>query len=211
MLSGHFQSTLCVGFCYNANWTLRRRDCINLRVLKAENVQNAFGHVKASKTSLSARINFWINPGFLMQSGALAIPSAEHWLLDELSKPRRLKEINWIPPPSSIFFLCPFKHWSTPWDGGTLMCEIDSSRGHWSLAVSCWDLRLNPPPDSQGREGADKAHSLGREGERRGRGRSRWVYWQQLHICGDLGDDFISNSWLSSNGYRGLREGQTQL
>lgn len=61
-------------------------------------MQNSFGDVKTGKTSLSARINIWINPGFLMQSGALAIPSAERRLLDELSKPQQLKEINWNPP-----------------------------------------------------------------------------------------------------------------
>jgi len=73
-------------------------------------IQNSFGDVKTGKTSLSARINIWINPGFLMQSGALAIPSAERRLLDELSKPQQLKEINWNPPrPSSIFFFYPFK------------------------------------------------------------------------------------------------------
>lgn len=77
-----------------------RTECINLRVSKAKNVQNSSGDVKTGKTSLSARINIWINPGFLMQSGALAIPSAECLLLDELSKPQRLKEINWNPPPS---------------------------------------------------------------------------------------------------------------
>lgn len=136
-----------------------------------------------------------------MQSGALAIPSAERRLLDELSKPQRLKEINWNPPPSSIFSLCPFKEWPTAWDGGTLMCEIDSSWGRWSLAVSFWDLRLNPPPDSQRREGEDKAFSLGTEGEGRGRGRGWWVHWQQLRICGDLSDDFISDGRLSSNGH----------
>lgn len=66
-------------------------------------MQNSFGDVKTGKTSLSARINIWINPGFLMQSGALAIPSAERRLLDELSKPQQLKEINWNPPPPPPF------------------------------------------------------------------------------------------------------------
>lgn len=42
-----------------------------------------------------------------MQSEALAIPSAEHRLLDELSKPQKLKEINWDPP--SIFLFSPFR------------------------------------------------------------------------------------------------------
>lgn len=146
-----------------------------------------------------------------MQSGALAIPSAECLLLDELSKPQRLKEINWNPPPSSIFSLCPFKEWPTAWDGGTLMCEIDSSWGCWSLAVSFWYLRLNPPLDSRRREGEDKAFSFGTEGEGRGRGRGRWVHWQQLRICGDLGDDFISNGWLSSKGSPTLRKKHSQL
>lgn len=33
-------------------------------------MQNSFGDVKTGKTSLSAWINIWINPGFLMQSEA---------------------------------------------------------------------------------------------------------------------------------------------
>lgn len=64
-----------------------------------KNGRRSSGDVKTGKTSLSARINIWINPGFLMQSGALAIPSVERRLLDELSKPPRPKEINWKPPP----------------------------------------------------------------------------------------------------------------
>lgn len=91
------------------------------------------------------------------------------------------------------------------------MCEIDSSWGHWSLAVSFWDLRLNPPPDSQRRESKDKAFSLGTEGEGRGRGRGRWVHWQQLRIGADLGDDFISNGRLSSNGCPRHRKKQPQF
>lgn len=38
------------------------------------------------------------------------------------------------------------------------------------MAVSFWDLRLNPPPDSRRREGEDKAFSLGTEGEGAGQG-----------------------------------------
>ena len=86
------------------------------------------------------------------------------------------------------------------------MCEIDSSWGRWSLTASFWDLGLNPPPDSWRREGEDKAFSLGTEGRGRCRGRGRWVHWQQLCICGDLGDDFISNGRLSSNGHPALRK-----
>lgn len=66
---------------------------------RRKNGRRSSGDVKTGTTSLSARINIWINPGFLMQSGALAIPSVERRLLDELSKPRRPKEINWKPPP----------------------------------------------------------------------------------------------------------------
>ncbi len=44
-----------------------------------------------------------------MQSGALAIPSAERRLLDELSKPQQLKEINWNPPPLLHFLLLPIQ------------------------------------------------------------------------------------------------------
>lgn len=180
----------------------------NVLILKI--VQNSFRDVKTEKTSLSAWINIWINPGFLMQSGALAIPSTESTgLLDELSKPQELKEINWNPPPptpSSIFSFCPFKNYPTAWDGGTLMCEIDSSWECWSLAVSFWDLRLNPPPDSRRREGKDKAFSLETEGEGRGKGRGWWVHWQLLRIWGDLGDDFISNGQLSSNSPSSLRK-----
>lgn len=83
-------------------------------------VENSFGWVgrggvKTEKTSLSARINIWINPGFLMQSEALAIPSAQRRLLDELSKPPWLKEINWNPPtlhphlPTLHFLLQPIQ------------------------------------------------------------------------------------------------------
>lgn len=73
---------------------LRRRACA-----LQHRRENRVGNVKTGKTSPSARINIWINPGFLMQSGALAIPSVERRLLDELSKPRWPKEINWKPPP----------------------------------------------------------------------------------------------------------------
>ena len=107
---GNFQFTQCIEFpifnsSYNTNWSSGRRECINLQSFKGKNVQNSFGDVKTGKTSRSARINIWINPGFLMQSGALAIPSAECRLLDELSKPQQLKEINWNPPPPLLHFL----------------------------------------------------------------------------------------------------------
>lgn len=41
-----------------------------LEFQRKKNMQNSFGDVKTGKTSLSAWINIWINPGFLMQSEA---------------------------------------------------------------------------------------------------------------------------------------------
>lgn len=139
-----------------------------------------------------------------MQSGALAIPSAEQRLLDELSKPQQLKEINWNPPTDPLlhFLLLSIQRaassmrWRYTHVWNRLFMRTLLS-GRWVF----WDLRLNPPPNSQRREGQYKAFSLGTEGEGRGRGRGRPVHWQQLRICRDLGDDFISDGRLSSNGH----------
>lgn len=101
------------------------------------------------KTSLSAWINIWFNPGFLMQSEA---PRAGGTFGSGLRLP---DEVGFQPPgglkgsagiPSRPFSFGSFTHR----DGNTLMCEIDSS-SCWSLASSFQDPRpiiLPPPPQT---------------------------------------------------------------
>lgn len=77
------------------------------------------------------------------------------------------------------------------------MCEIDSS---WrcSLAISFWDLRLNPLQILGGGNASTRPFLL----KQRARGGERGEADESIDnsICGDLGDDFIRNGWLGSNG-----------
>lgn len=75
---------------------------LTLEVPKKRNHQqsSSFWGGSTGKTSLSAWINIWINPGFLMQSGGLRHlrPSFGSWMSS--AEPWQLKEISWnLPAP----------------------------------------------------------------------------------------------------------------
>lgn len=78
------------------------------------------------------------------------------------------------------------------------MCEIDSSPRR-SLAVSFWDLRLNPLWILGGGKARMRSFLFGGVRGRGGAvGEPDEPHWQQLPVCRDLDEHFIRNGPLSS-------------